>query len=239
MRDLIILFVHIIVTIFRLWRPGGARSVIAESILFKQQLLILNRSRKRAPNLRVYDRFIAGACSMFVKPSRLIRSAIVSKPSTLLSIHQALINTKYRILFSQKQRRKPGPKGPSKELIDAIVDTKPRNPAWGCPRIAQQIALVFGISLDKDVVRRILARHYQSDPDSCGPSWLTFLGHMRNSLWSLDLFPSSVSHPTGQLRVETNPRFASHSGFCVSAESSRFTGLVFKNKGALLARCCL
>jgi putative transposase len=156
MRDLIILFIHVIVTICRLWRPNGARSVIAESILLKQQLLILNRTRKRAPNLRVYDRFIAGVCSVFMKPSRLIRAAIVLKPSTLLSIHQALINTKYRILFSRKQRRQPGPQGPSKELINAIVDTKQQNPTWGCPRIAQQIVLAFGIPLDKDVVRRVL-----------------------------------------------------------------------------------
>jgi len=33
--------------------------------------------------------------------------------------------------------------------MDAIVETKRRNPSWGCPRIAQQIALTFGVSLDK------------------------------------------------------------------------------------------
>ena len=59
---------------------------------------------------------------------------------------------------------------------------------WGCPRIAQQIALAFDIQINKDVVRRILAARYQPEPDSAGPSWLTFLGHMKDSLWSLDLF---------------------------------------------------
>ncbi len=67
---------------------------------------------------------------------------------------------------------------------------KRRNPTWGCPRIAQQIALAFAISLTKDVVRRILAVRYQPAPrpNSAGPSWLTFLGHTKDSLWSLDLF---------------------------------------------------
>jgi putative transposase len=37
---------------------------------------------------------------------------------------------------------------------------KQRNPTWGCPRIAQQMALAFNIQIDKDVIRRILARHY-------------------------------------------------------------------------------
>ena len=52
MRDLLILLVHLITTTARLMGPGGARSVIAESLLVKHQLLILNRSRQRAPNLQ-------------------------------------------------------------------------------------------------------------------------------------------------------------------------------------------
>jgi transposase InsO family protein len=95
---------------------------------------------------------------------------------------------KYRGLFSPKRRGKPGPKGPSAELIRVIVEMKQRNPHWGCPHIAQQMALAFDIPMDKDVVRRILAHHYRPGQDSGGPSWLTFLGHMKDSLWSMDLF---------------------------------------------------
>ncbi len=65
---------------------------------------------------------------------------------------------------------------------------KQRNPTWGCPRIAQQMALAFDILIDKDVIRRILASHYRPGHDSGGPSWLTFIGHVKDSLWSLDLF---------------------------------------------------
>ena len=65
---------------------------------------------------------------------------------------------------------------------------KQRNPTWGCPRIAQQIALAFDIPIDKDVVQRILASHYRPAKNSGGPSWLTFIGHLKDSLWSLDLF---------------------------------------------------
>ena len=90
MRDLVILLVHVIVTLSRLLGPGGIRSVVAESVLVKQQLLILNRSRQRAPSLRASDRFIAGLCALFMQPTRVIRSAIVLKPSTLLNFHQAL-----------------------------------------------------------------------------------------------------------------------------------------------------
>jgi hypothetical protein len=129
--------------------------------LARHQLLILNRGRQRAPNLRATDRIIAGLCTLFVRPARVLRSAIVLKPSTLLHLHHLLTKRKYRMLFSAKRGRRPGPKGPSKELIDAVVEMKRRNPYWGCPRIAQQITLAFGVEVDKDVVRRILSIHYR------------------------------------------------------------------------------
>jgi transposase InsO family protein len=73
-------------------------------------------------------------------------------------------------------------------LIDAVLEMKRRNPTWGCPRIAQQITLALGVDLDKDTVRRILGTHYGLDSGSGGPSWLTFLGQAKDSLWSIDLF---------------------------------------------------
>jgi transposase InsO family protein len=188
MCDLVILFLHVLATLARLLRPGGVRSVVAESILLKHQLLILNRSRQRSPNLRTSDRIVAGLCALLIRPTRLIRSAIVLKTSTLLNLHRAMKNRKYRLLFSPKRRRTPGPKGPGKDLIEAAVQMKQRNPTWGCPRIAQQIALAFGIEVNKDMVRRILSAHFRPENNSGGPSWLTFLGHMQDSLWSLDLF---------------------------------------------------
>ena len=188
MRDVVILFVHLIVTAVRLARPGGLRSVVAESVLVKHQLLILNRGRKRAPNLRSVDRVIAGLCTLFMRPVRVLRSAIVLKPSTLLHLHHLLAKRKYQMLFSTKRGRQPGPKGPSQELVDAVVKMKRRNPSWGCPRIAQQVALAFGVEIDKDIVRRILGVRYRPESDAGGPSWLTFLGHIKDSLWSCDLF---------------------------------------------------
>jgi len=112
----------------------------------------------------------------------------VLKPSTLLHLHQIFTKRKYHLLFSPKGKSKPGPKGPSQDLIGVIVATKRRNPSWGCPRIAQQIAWAFGVSVDKDVIRRVLATPYKPRPAAGGPSWLTFLGHLKDSLWSVDLF---------------------------------------------------
>ena len=128
MRDFLILFVHVIVTVARLARPGGLRSVVAESAPVRHQLLVLNRGRKRAPNLRAADRIIAGLCTLFMCRVRVLHSAIVLKPSTLLHLHSVLRKRKYRMLFSPERGRPPGPKGPKKALIDAVVAMKRRNP---------------------------------------------------------------------------------------------------------------
>ena len=116
--------------------------------------------------------------------------AVILSPNTIFRFHQLLINRKYHILFfSNKNRKKPGPKGPSREIIDAILEMKKRNPRMGCPKMALTISKIFGIEIDKDIVRRILKKYYHPSPfDHGGPSWLTFLGHTKDSLWSLDLF---------------------------------------------------
>jgi transposase InsO family protein len=187
-RELAILLVHLIATLTKCLRPGGVRAVAAESLLLKQQLIVLNRSRERAPNLRAADRVIAALCASVIEPRRLPKSAIVIKPCTILRFHRALVARKYRLLFTPKRGGQPGPKGPSPELVTAILEVKCRNPRFGYQRIAEQLALVFDVEIDKDVVRRVLAKHYRPEHRDDGPSWLSLLGSVKDSLWSLDLF---------------------------------------------------
>ena len=189
MKDLLLMFAYLLATLAKLLGPGGAKVIVADSLLMKQQLLIINRSRRRAPNLTVIDRLLLGFWTLFLSPHHIRRAAVILKPSTLLSFHDMLKRRKYRLLYTGRRKGKPGPKGPSHELIEAIVEMKRRNSRFGCPRIAQEINKAFGVDIDKDVVRRVLAKHYRPEPGSGnGPSWLTFIGHLKDSLWSIDLF---------------------------------------------------
>jgi hypothetical protein len=51
---------HLLATLATLLGPGGAKAIVADSLLMKQQLLITNRSRRRAPNLTPVDRMLLG-----------------------------------------------------------------------------------------------------------------------------------------------------------------------------------
>jgi transposase InsO family protein len=189
MRDLVLALLHLAVLSAKLCGSGGVRAVIAENLLLKQQLILLRRARKRAPNLTASDRLLCGFWSIFLSAGRIRKAALALRPSTLLAFHQALVRRKYRRLFSSTPgSRKPGSKGPSNALIQAIVELKSRNPRVGCPRIALIISQTFGVAIDKNVVNRVLSKHYRPAPGGTGPSWLSFIGHTRDSLWSVDLF---------------------------------------------------
>jgi len=99
MKDIIYLLFDLLTTLAKLLRPGGSRTVIAENPLLKQQLSIHSRSRQRAPNLTTLDRIFLGFLSLFMAPRRIARSAILIRPSTLLSFHNALKKRKYRLLY--------------------------------------------------------------------------------------------------------------------------------------------
>jgi len=179
---------NFLATLIRLQRKGGLKSIAAENTLLKQQLLLMQRKRRRSPNLSTSQRIFFGFLSGFLSDKRLNLTSIIFKPETPLKFHQALVKRKYSQLFSPKNKGKPGPAGPSKALIKLIIEIKQKNPSYGYRRIAMQISHAFGITIDKDVVRRVLGQHYKPQPGEGGPSWLTFLANAKDSLWSIDLF---------------------------------------------------
>jgi len=82
MRALFFLLFALLSRLVKLERPGGSRTVIAENLLLKQQLIIHSMSRQRTPNLSTRDRTLLGFMSLFLPRRRIVRAAII-KPSTL------------------------------------------------------------------------------------------------------------------------------------------------------------
>ena len=126
---------ELICLFLRLSRRGGTAGLVAEVILLRQQLLVLTRGKKKSPPLTTFDRVVMALCAFKMTPSRIAKASIAIASSTLLDFHRALINKKYSRLFSRKSLAKPGPKGPSKELIQLVVETKEKNPTYGCPKM--------------------------------------------------------------------------------------------------------
>ena len=117
---------------------------------------------------------------------------------------------------------------------------KRRNPRFGCRKIAEQISNAFGIELNKDVVRRILIQHYKPIPGSDSPSWLTVIGHAKDSLWSVDLFRcDSILLKSYWVMVVMDVFTRRIIGFGVAAapNTTRFHALVERLIGTVRREC--
>src|SRR5215470_1893751 len=124
-------------------------------------MLILNRSRQRAPNLRIRDRLIAGLCS-------LCKVAPAFKTSTLRSFHRARVQRKYRLFVTEAANKtrtqRPGRRSDPWRRRDETAQFDVGMP----PDRRSESTLAFGTSINKDMVCRILAVHYQPAPNADG-----------------------------------------------------------------------
>jgi hypothetical protein len=90
MREWLILVAHLVVTIIKVAAPGGARSVVAESLILKHHLLILNRSRKRAPRLGAVGRVLLGLGTLLMGVVRIYSIATIDAPAKPISRRRQL-----------------------------------------------------------------------------------------------------------------------------------------------------
>jgi len=110
-----------------------------------------------------------------------VHSAVFPQPAEETQVPHAVLTA---------ARSSAWTKGPEKELIAAVVAM---NPNRSCHGIAQQIALAFGVEIDKNVVCRILSVHHGPDSGSQGPSSLSFLGHTKDEMAANSRFFNATS----------------------------------------------
>src|SRR2546426_11157619 len=83
MKELLLTLLHLAVMTAKLCGPGGVRAVIAENLLLKQQLIVLRRVRRRAPNLTRRDRLLCGLASLFLSPGCIRKVFFFNDTATL------------------------------------------------------------------------------------------------------------------------------------------------------------
>jgi len=67
-----------------LCRKDGLKEFVAQNLLLTQQLIVLNRGRKRAPSISPLHRIWLAFFLMFLSARRLQQTAVVFRPSTFL-----------------------------------------------------------------------------------------------------------------------------------------------------------
>ena len=102
MKRSIILLIDIIRLFTKAWRPGGVRTINAENIALRQQLIIIKRKRKRAPKLKLFHRILFSCLSKLINRKRLKKIIVAIKPSTIIKFHNALIKKNIARCFPTK-----------------------------------------------------------------------------------------------------------------------------------------
>jgi putative transposase len=128
----------------------------------------------------------------------LVTLAKLARPGGLGAVAAESLAVKQQLLIMKRARCRAPKLTPRDRLILGVCalfvspkrlsEMKRRNPRFGCRRIAEQISRAFAIAINKDVVRRILIRHYRPGLGGDEPSWLSVIGHAKDSLRSVDFF---------------------------------------------------
>ena len=105
MKTPALLVIHVLTTLAKRASPGGAKAIIAESVLLKHQQLIARRSAGKTPKLATSDRFLCGFLTLFMRPGRIRKTAVILKPATLTKFRRALLSCNYHRLFSTQKNR--------------------------------------------------------------------------------------------------------------------------------------
>ena len=91
MRKLLQILLTIAVLAVKTARPGGIRSIVAENIALRQQLIVLSRKHRKSPPMTMFDRFVFGLSLFSIPVKRLSKIAIIVQPATVLKFHKVLV----------------------------------------------------------------------------------------------------------------------------------------------------
>ena len=152
------------------------RELVAENLLLRQQLIVLNRSLKR-PHLTRTDRVL------FVLLARTLETwrdaLLIIKPDTVLRWHR----TRLHLFWKHRSKRTSSqPKVPA-ETVALIKDMAANNRLWGAERIRGEL-LKVGIRVGKRTIQKYMRHAPRSRPS--GQPWATFLRNHAQEIWACD-----------------------------------------------------
>ena len=150
--------------------------LVAENLLLRQQLIVLNRAGKR-PRCTRADRALLVVLASKVQHWR--ETLLVIRPETVLRWHRAGL----RLFWKAEPRATAQEPRIAAETIALIKAMAANNRLWGADRIRGEL-LKLGITVAKRTVQRYLRQARPSPPR--GQTWATFLRNHAKDIWACD-----------------------------------------------------
>ena len=150
--------------------------LVAENLLLRQQLIVLNRAGKR-PRCTRADRPLIVALASRVRHWR--DALLIVRPETVLRWHREGL----RLFWKAKSRATSQKPRIVVETIALIKEMAADNRLWGTDRIRGELRKL-GITVAKRTIQRHMRQARPSPP--CGQTWATFLRNHATDIWACD-----------------------------------------------------
>src|ERR1039457_6284526 len=183
---------------------------IAEILILRHQLAVLQRQQPRRPKLNWADRALLAALLGVIPKARRHGLRLLVTPDTILRWHRDIIRHRQAARSVRGKTGRPA----TRQTIRALVLRLARdNPEWGYRRIHAELA-GLGVNVAASTVWEILKKaRIDPAPRRTGPTWPQFLRSQAEAILACDFFTvdlpggtrahvlAVIAHATRRIRI--------------------------------------
>ncbi|MDQ2873465.1 MAG: integrase core domain-containing protein [Actinomycetota bacterium] len=211
--DHVLRFVFLLVTQVASWlrlsRRGEAWR-IAEILVLRHQLVVLQRRQPRRPYLTWADRALLATLLGVIPRVRRRALRLLVTPETILRWHRDIACGRWA---ARSMRGKTGRPATRQNITALILRLARENPQWGYRRIHGELA-ALGVKVAASTVWEILKKAgIDPAPRRSGPTWSQFLRSQAEAILACDFFTvdlldgtqayvlAVIEHATRRIRI--------------------------------------
>src|SRR6266536_2069764 len=185
-------FVFLLITRVTMWlrlsRRGEAWK-IAEILILRHQLAVLQRHQTHRPNLTWADRALLAALLGVIPKARRSGLRLLVTPDTILRWHRDIIRRRRAARSMCGRTGRPAARTNIRALALRLAR---ENPGWGYRRIHGELA-GLGVKVAASTVWEILkANGIDPAPRRTGPTWSQFLRSQADAILACDFFTADL-----------------------------------------------
>ena len=183
---------------------------IAEILLLRHQLAVLQRRQPRRPNLNWADRALLATLLGVIPQARRKGLRLLATPDTILRWHRNIVRRRWA---AESVRGKTGRPATRRNIRALVLRLARENPEWGYRRIHGEMA-GLGVKVAASTVWEILKKAgIDPAPRRSGPTWPQFLRSQAETILACDFFTADlldgtqayvlavIEHATRRIRI--------------------------------------
>jgi putative transposase len=206
-------FVFLLITRTATWLRLSRREEtwrIAEILILRHQLAVLQRRQPGRPNLNWADRALLATLLGLIPRARRHRLRLLVTPDTILRWHRDVVRRRWA---ARSMRGTTGRPATRRNVRALVLRLARENPVWGYRRIHGELA-GLGVKIAASTVWEILKKaRIDPAPRRSVPTWPQFLHSQAEAILACDFFTADlldgtqayvlavIEHATRRIRI--------------------------------------